>query len=87
MSNTRGKRPWTKVASVLRRLGAALAPIPVCDLCGSGIVETCAMFDPLGRIHGLCNHCADSATVDDSFEVEADRNLPFRVKEMVRWHL
>jgi hypothetical protein len=83
MSDTSGKRRWTRVAWVLRRLSAALAPIPVCDWCGSGVVETGAMVDPLGRIHGLCSHCAYSATVHASFEVEADRNLPFRVQETV----
>jgi hypothetical protein len=84
MSETGGsKRRWTRVAWVLRRLGAALAPIPVCDLCGTGVAETCLMLDPMGRIHGLCSHCAESATWTTRSRLRSDRNLPFRLKEIV----
>lgn len=70
MSDKSGRPRRTRVAGVVRRLSAMLAPIPVCDQCGSGVVEKCLIFDPFGRIHGLCSNCADSVAVDSLFPHE-----------------
>jgi hypothetical protein len=55
---------WTALANVLRSFGAALAPIPLCDRCGRGAVQSCLLVDPLGRIHGFCDACAKSTSAD-----------------------
>jgi hypothetical protein len=54
----------TALAKVLGSFGAVLVPIPLCDLYGKGVVQRCLLVDPLGRIHGLCEGCAESASAD-----------------------